>query len=279
MKPVTGVQESTSAQPGASMTLRDLFDGRRPTFGAWCSTPSPFAAEVMARAGFDWVCIDVQHGLIGYDSLLAMLHAVAVCDTPALVRVAWNDPAQIMKALDAGADGVLVPMVNSVEQAVAAVGACRYPPDGYRSWGPIRAALRSPGYTPEVGNHKAVCVIQIESVEAVGRVDDILAVPGVDAAYVGPADLAVSAGLAPSFRVEDREHQRLIEQVLDACLRHQVVPGVHCVDPATVLRWCQRGFRMLTVGSDVSFLRQATSEALTTIEKAGAYKAPASPGT
>lgn len=252
------------------MNLRDLFNSGTPTLGAWCSTPSSFTAELMGRAGFDWICIDTQHGLVEYEQLLPMLQAITASGIPSLVRVPWNEPAQIMKALDAGAHGIIVPMVNSADDAARAVGACRYPPDGYRSWGPIRASLAAPGYTPETGSRNAVCVIQVETAEAVDRVDDILSVPGVDAVYVGPADLAVSAGLAPTFQVEDPAHERLISTILHACLKHQLVPGVHCTDPGAVIRWREQGFRMLTVGSDVSFLRKAASDALQAIRDPGA---------
>src|ERR1700730_1136475 len=156
--------------------------------------PGSFTAEVMAHAGFDWMCIDLQHGLIGYQEMLAMLQAVAVANVPALVRVPWNDPAWIMKALDAGAAGVIVPLVNSADEAAAAGGACRYPPDGYRSWGPTRAALGSPNFSPELANSSVVCAVMVESVPALERLDEIVSVPGVDAVFIGPRASAISLG-------------------------------------------------------------------------------------
>ena len=122
-------------------TLRELWDGTEATIGGWCSIPSPFSAEMMGRSGFDWVCIDTQHGVIGYDQMMPMLQALSITATPAFVRVPWNQPDHIMKALDAGAQGVIVPMVSTEEDAKAAVAAAKYPPVGMRSWGPIRAAL------------------------------------------------------------------------------------------------------------------------------------------
>jgi len=107
------------------VTLRELWDRGEPTVGGWCVIPSPFAAELMGRAGYDWVCIDTQHGVIGYDQMLPMLQALSATGTPAFVRVPWNQPSDIMKALDAGAEGVIVPMVSSEEEARRAVGACR----------------------------------------------------------------------------------------------------------------------------------------------------------
>jgi len=148
------------------VTLRELWERGEPTLGGWCVIPSPFAAELMGRAGYDWICIDTQHGLIGYDQMLPMLQALSATGTPAFVRVPSNHPADIMKALDAGAQGVVVPLVNSSEQARRAVDACRYPPLGGRSWGPTRASLQVSGFGTESANRAVVCVVMIETVDA-----------------------------------------------------------------------------------------------------------------
>src|ERR687894_296035 len=121
-------------------SLRELWDGTDATIGGWCSIPSPFSAELMGRCGFDWVCIDTQHGLVGYDQMVPMLQALSITATPAFVRVPWNQPDHIMKALGAGARGVIGPVVAPEAAAGAAAGAANSPPVGARSWGPIRAA-------------------------------------------------------------------------------------------------------------------------------------------
>lgn len=236
-------------------TLREVWDRGGPSVGGWCVIPSPFAAELMGLAGFDWVCIDTQHGLIGYDALVPMLQALARTGTPAFVRVPWNQPDHIMKALDAGAGGVVVPMVNSVAEAQAAVGACRYPPDGYRSWGPIRAALGVDGFSPASANRDVVCAVMVETAAALRDLDPILAVPGIDAVYVGPNDMAVTHGLPPSADPTDPEHRRLITAVREACDRRGIVAGIHCGTAETAARWRDEGFRMLNVASDAVFLR------------------------
>src|SRR2546423_2659269 len=164
-------------------TLRELWDGGGVTVGGWCVIPSAFSAELMGRCGFDWVCVDTRHGLVGYDQLAVMLQALSITGTPAFVRVPWNSPGDIMKALDAGAQGVIVPMVNSAEEARAAVGACRYPPDGYRSWGPIRAALGVDGYTPATANRRVVVAGVIETVAGVAPPHQIVPVPRAGAAF------------------------------------------------------------------------------------------------
>jgi 4-hydroxy-2-oxoheptanedioate aldolase len=237
-------------------TLRELWDSGAPTIGAWCAIPSAFSAELVGRSGFDWVCIDTQHGLIGYDQMALMLQALAISGTPAFVRVPWNQPGDIMKALDAGAQGVIVPMVNSAAEARQAVGACRYPPEGFRSWGPLRAALGVDGYSAESANRRVVVAVMIETAAGLAAADETLSVPGIDAVYVGPSDLAVTNRLAPSADPSDPEHVRLIETALEACVRHGVVAGLHCGSVETARHWRERGFRMLNVASDAIFLRR-----------------------
>jgi 4-hydroxy-2-oxoheptanedioate aldolase len=257
-------------------TLRELWDGGGVTVGGWCVMPSAFSAELMGRAGFDWVCVDTQHGVVGYDQMALMLQALAITGTPAFVRVPWNTPGDIMKALDAGAQGVVVPMVNSADEARRVVGACRYPPDGYRSWGPIRAALGVDGYSPEVGNRRVVVAVMIETAAGVAAADEILAVPGVDAVYVGPNDLAISHGMSPSADAVEDEHSRLIETILAAAQRHGVVPGIHCGSVETAARWRDRGFRMLNVLSDAVFMRTNATAVVKALAGRPAAARPAS---
>src|SRR5215472_9762784 len=235
-------------------SLRELWDRGGVTVGGWCVIPSPFSAELMGRSGFDWVCVDTQHGLIGFDQMAPMLQTLSITGTPAFVRVPWNAPGDIMKALDAGAQGVIVPMVNSADDARRVVGACRYPPDGYRSWGPIRASLGVDGYSPATANRRIVVAVMIET--AAG----IVSVPGVDAVYVGPNDLAVTHGMSPSADAFGEEHGRIVETVLAACQRHGVVAGIHCGSVDTALRWRERGFKMFNVTSDAVFLRTGATQ-------------------
>ncbi|MFC4242002.1 HpcH/HpaI aldolase/citrate lyase family protein [Gryllotalpicola reticulitermitis] len=245
------------------MTLRELWQTDRPTIGGWCSIPSAFSAELMGRFGFDWVCIDTQHGLIGYEQMTGMLEALNITRTPALVRVPWNSPDNIMKALDAGAHGVIVPMISTADDARAAVGAVKYPPLGTRSWGPIRASLDFPGYSAETANAETAAIVMIETREGVENLEEILSVPGVDAVYVGPMDLALAHGIEPTLNVVNDEHLALIEKILEACQRHGIVAGIHCDGINTIGRWWDLGYRMCTLASDAALLRAAATEALT----------------
>jgi 4-hydroxy-2-oxoheptanedioate aldolase len=242
------------------MALREILTGGKTSVGGWCVIPGSFTAEVMARAGFDWICIDQQHGLIGYQQMLAMLQAVAVAGVPAVVRVPWNEPAAIMKALDAGAAGVIVPMVNTPEEAAAAVGACRYPPAGYRSWGPTRAALGVPDFSPELANRSVVCAVMVETVPALERLAEIVSVPGVDVVFIGPSDFAISMGFAP--RSDEAEHRRRLEGVPKVCNEHGVAAGIACGSLELLARWRQAGYTMLATPSDMVLLRQAADALL-----------------
>jgi 4-hydroxy-2-oxoheptanedioate aldolase len=235
-----------------------------PMLGGWLTIPGAFAAEVMGSAGFDWYCIDLQHGMITQADLVEMLQGLDVCGSLTLVRVPWNHPPDIMWALDAGAAGVIVPMVNDAEQARAAVSACRFAPAGTRSWGPTRAALHTRPGSPAELDASVRCIVMVETAEAVERLDDILAVPGVGGVFVGPSDLAVSMGLDPRD-VDDAAHTAAIEHVLQRCLAHAVLPGIFCGTARTAIRYRDLGYRLLALCSDIRLVRDAASQALASV--------------
>jgi 4-hydroxy-2-oxoheptanedioate aldolase len=235
-------------------TLRQRWQAGEATFGAWCTIPSAWTAEVAARSGHDWVVVDTQHGLIGYDVMLPMLQAISAAGVPSFVRVPWNEPGAIMKALDAGAGGVIVPMVNSVKEAEAVVGACRYPPKGYRSMGPVRARVVDEDW------RQPLCVVMVETVQAVSLVDEILSVPGIDAVFVGPNDLAVSAGVESSYEGRDPGHRRMIEKVARSAKEHGVISGIMCGTAEVAKQWRDAGYQMLALDSDTRLLTTATEQ-------------------
>jgi len=247
------------------VALREVLDGGEAALGGWCVVPGSFGAEIMARAGFDWICIDIQHGLMGQQEMVGMLQGVAVAGVPSMVRVPWNDPGWIMKALDAGAAGVIVPMVNSPEEAAAAAGACRYPPEGYRSWGPTRVSLGAPDYSPERANRAVVCAVMVETVPALDRLEEIVAVKGVDAVFIGPSDFAVSMGFGP--RSDEPEHRRRLEAVPAACRAHDVIAGIACASSEMAARWKDAGYTMLALPSDLVLLRRGAAEMLEALRR------------
>lgn len=234
--------------------LREVWDAGEAAHGAWLSLPGPHTAEIVARAGFDYVCVDMQHGLADYADAVAMLQAISLGDSTPVVRVPWNEQGIIGRMLDAGAMGIVVPMVNTVVDAEAAVRSCRYAPDGARSFGPIRAAVQEgPGYYSSA-NTEVACIPMIETTEAIDNLDAILAVPGIDAVYVGPADLSITLGLPPGNNDDDDGFTTALERISGAATDHGIVPGIHANAPLAARRR-EQGFRMITVSSDAIALR------------------------
>lgn len=235
------------------MTLRRRLGAGDALLGAWIQVSGAPAVELLSSVGFDWIGIDTQHGLVSPEALLGMLRATA--GVPAVVRVPSCDTAQIGRALDWGAEGVVVPGIEDPEAAATAVAACRYPPAGTRSWGALRASWREPDYTPALGDARAACIVMIESVAGVRRAAEIFAVPGIDAVYIGPADLAISAGLPPTLVPTDPAHRELVEAIVDACRSGGVPVGMHAPGADRVRDCLAGGMRLLSVYLDGSALR------------------------
>jgi len=232
------------------------------TIGAWLSLANTHTAESIANAGFDWVCIDLQHGLLDYSDLRHMLPAISTTETTPIVRVSGNDPREIMKVLDVGAMGVIVPLVNTRAEAEAAISACRYPPLGTRSFGPIRAALYGGrGYAAEA-NDEIACIAMIETREGLENLDSIVTAPGLGGVYVGPSDLAFALGLPPRGDTDDPLHVATVERILQVCKRHQVPVGIHTSGLAYTQRRLKSGFDFVTLNSDAGFLMQAVTSDL-----------------
>lgn len=229
-------------------SLREKWAAGHETLGFWLSIPSMVSAEISGRQPVDYVCIDTQHGVNDYQVAAAMITAIEIGGGTPIVRVPWNEPGIIGKMLDAGAHGVIVPMVNTREQAEAVVRAVRYAPEGSRSWGPVIASMRHPDNRAWAEANIA-CIPMIETVEALSNLDDILSTPGIDAIYVGPADLSISLGLQPYANDGNPLFDDALATIVDACRRHGVVPGIHATGPLTPRRR-EQGFRMVTVTSD-----------------------------
>jgi len=236
-----------------------MWEAGQAALGGWLTVPSSFSAEVMAHAGFDWLCVDLQHGVIDYQAAVTMLQAISTTQTVPFVRVPWNEPGVIMKALDAGAYGVVIPIVNTAAEAEAAVAACRYPPRGIRSHGPIRAALYGGRDYIARGNDEVLCIVQVETKESVENLDEILSVPGMDAVYIGPADLSLSLGLPPASDHDEPAFAEAIERVLDACKRHNVVPGAHGGNVVTARKRLAQGFLMVEMCDDAGSLARSAA--------------------
>lgn len=219
--------------------------------GAWLQLPGPATAELVASAGFDFVTVDQQHGLIGDDTLLPML--LALGDVPTLVRPAATTADAIGRVLDRGADGVIVQMIDSAADAAAAVAACHHPPRGTRSYGPVRQGWRGERPAP-------VCVVMIETVGAVAAVAGIAAVDGVDALFVGPSDLALAHGMPTSAQNGDAEYDALLERIVDAATAAGKPLGIYTASAAHARRFRGLGFTFTAGPSEATLLRAAAVE-------------------
>lgn len=242
----------------AARRLRERWRAGETTFGGWIYFRDPFSVEVVARAGVDWVCVDTQHGMARGGDVANLMQAVAPTGKTSLVRVPWNEPGVIMNALDAGAAGVIVPMVGSAADAGRAVESCRYPPAGRRSWGPARPALGEPAYSSAWANERVLCIVMVETAEGVESIDAISSVPGVDAVFIGPSDLALAFGLE---RGDAANHARVAE-LKQACDASGMPAGAaaHSIDEAR--GYVASGFALVALPSDAVLLGHAYSDFL-----------------
>ena len=233
---------------------------RERSVGVWLSLGDLYSAEVMAGMGFDWLCVDLQHGFMDAAELAKILTATARSTTTPLVRVAGNQFDQIGKALDAGALGVIVPMVSTVEEAQFAAAACRYPPRGRRSNGPVRGAGSLADYVSAALGEIA-CIPMIETAEGLANVEAIAAVDGVDALFIGPVDLCATLGLglqdfaSPTYRAA-------LERMKGACRAHGKAAGIFGYSPELAAEYLGSGFVFASAGNDAGFMQIAAAAAL-----------------
>lgn len=229
----------------------------------WLSLPCAYSAELMARLPWNSLTVDLQHGVQDFQSLVACFQGMAGSKVVPMARVPQNAPGIIGKVLDAGAWGVICPMVNTPDQARALVEACRYPPDGSRSFGPNRAA----GYATDVpyhhfANDEILVIPMIETREALENSEAILAVAGVSGAYIGPSDLGFSLGLGPAFDRDEPEMLAAFERIRAAAHTVGKFAGIHTLSAAYANRMRTAGFGLATIGSDGFFMQQAARAAL-----------------
>jgi len=242
--------------------VRTLWAEGKEAVTGWLAIPSGLSAEMMAQQDFDAVTIDMQHGCADYSDMLAMLQAISTTDKTPIVRVPWNDPAIIGRVLDAGAYGVICPMVNSAEECAAFVQACRYYPEGGRSVGPIRAGLYGGADYFANANKTVITMAMIEHKDGVARLDEILATPGLDAIFVGPSDLAVSMGHTPGFDPKWGDVKDAIALIAERCIAHGVVPGIHVGSVAYGEEMRKLGYKFQAYLSDFRMLQMAFGRAM-----------------
>jgi 4-hydroxy-2-oxoheptanedioate aldolase len=258
-------------------TLKTIWARGEAVVNGWLSIPSSFSAEVMAHQGFDSLTVDMQHGVIDYQTAVTMLQSISTTPTIPLARVPWNDPAHLMKILDAGVYGVICPMISTREQAEALVQACKYPPRGFRSWGPVRASIYAGSDYGDHANAEVVVMPMIETAEALKNLDDILSVPGVDAIYVGPSDLSLALGYKPRLDQTDVAVVEAQKKIVAACKKHGVAAGIHNNTAAYALQMIEQGYQFVTLASDSRFLAVRAADEVAAVRKTGvkAGKVPA----
>lgn len=242
--------------------LKQLWSEGRTAINGWLTIPSAWTAEMLAHSGFDALTLDLQHGLIDDQTALAMLQAIATSETVPLVRLPWNDPAAVMRALDAGAYGVICPMINTRSEAETFAGACRYPPRGYRSYGPIRATVYAGSDYFRHANDTILALALIETAEGLANVADILATPGLDGVYIGTVDLSISLGLAGLGDLDDPRLREPVGAIIGSARSHDRIIAMHAADPAQARTLAGWGVSLITVLTDSSALQAAAATAL-----------------
>jgi len=256
-----------------AIKARQLLASGKIVLNGWSVIPGAFLAETMATLGWDSLTIDAQHGVIGYPDMVAMLQGVSGADLTPMVRVAGNDHVLIGQALDAGAMGVICPLVSTAEAAAAFVAACRYPPHGNRSSGATRAMIYA-GFDYGPNSDDVLKFAMIETAEGLDNVDAIAATPGLDGLYIGPSDLSLALGGTQGFDKDEPHMLAAYEKIAAAAARHGIVAGIHTATPAFVGRMAAMGFRFITLVGDFNFILAGRGLVGAAREQIGANSTP-----
>jgi len=254
--------------------LRTLWKSGGAAVNGWLAIPNGFSAETMAHQGWDSLTIDLQHGVVDYQSMIPMLQAISTTDTVPVVRVPWLDPSALMKALDAGAYGLICPMISTADEAARLVAYTHYAPRGTRSFGPVRASLYGGADYAQHANDTIVTFAMIETAQALDNLDAILSVEGLDAVYIGPSDLSLALGCRPVFDEVDPPVAQAIDHILERAKAHGLVAGIHNGTAEGALARVAKGFQFVTVSSDARLIAAGSQQLLSQMRAA-----PAAPGS
>jgi 4-hydroxy-2-oxoheptanedioate aldolase len=242
--------------------LKQLIQEQSPIINGWLAIPSSYSAEIVGHQGYDAVTVDLQHGMIDFASALTMLQALSATPAVPLVRVQHNDPAQIMRMLDAGAYGIICPMISTAEQAARFVAACRYPPFGVRSFGPARGLLYGGADYPQHACQEILTLAMIETREGLANLDAILATDGLDGVFIGPNDLSLTLTGSASAESQHPEMLAAVERVVSRCRQQQKLAGIFCTSGDAARLRIDQGFQFVTPANDVMQLGRAAREAI-----------------
>jgi 4-hydroxy-2-oxoheptanedioate aldolase len=241
--------------------LLDIWRDGKPAGNCWLSLGHPYATELVAHQGWDSLTIDMQHGLADYGAMCAMLTAISTGKSAPLVRIPWNEPGDVMRALDAGAVGIICPNIETGEECARFVGACRYAPMGYRSVGPRRAALYGGADYMKTANETMLAIVQVETAKGLANVEEIAAVKGLDMLYVGPSDLGLSLGREPRADQTDPIVVEAIDKILATAKKAKLKAGIYCRNADYAEAMMKKGFDLVTVTSDEAMLATGASVA------------------
>ena len=248
--------------------LKQLFKDGKPVINGWLQIPNSFTAELMANQNWDSLTLDMQHGVIDYPNAVGMLQSISTTNVVPLARVNWNEPGQIMKILDAGAYGIICPMVSNRREADNFVKACMYPPKGYRSYGPIRGLVYGGPDYADKANDEILKFAMIETKESLNNLDEIMQTPGLDGIYIGPADLSLALGEKPSFdKPEGDPVYNVILKILDHAKKNKIIAGIQNGQPEYAEKMIKLGFQLVTIGSDQRYMTAASKAALNKLKK------------
>ena len=248
--------------------LKEIFQSGKAAVNGWLQIPNSFTAELMANQNWDSLTLDMQHGVIDYPNAVGMLQAISSTQVVPMARVNWNEPGQIMKILDAGAYGIICPMVSNKKEAENFVNACMYPPNGYRSYGPIRGLVYGgPDYADQA-NNEILKFAMIETKESLENLDEIMKTPGLDGIYIGPADLSLAVGQQPSFdKPEGDPVYEVIMRILEHAKKNKIIAGIQNGQPEYAEKMIKKGFQLVTIGSDQRYMTAASKSALSKLKK------------
>ncbi|MEX2203400.1 MAG: aldolase/citrate lyase family protein, partial [Actinomycetota bacterium] len=242
--------------------LRETWARGGTALNAWLTLEGAASASTVAAAGFDSVTLDLQHGAAEPHDAARIFAAVEAAGAVPLARVRWNDPAELMRMLDVGARGIVCPMIGARTEAEAFVAACRYPPEGIRSYGPVHGALGAGREHVTRANEIVLTFAMIETAEGFGNLDEIASTPGLDGLYVGPSDLSLGLGLDTFADLRDPRLLEALDAVVDAAKRHEIVAGAHAPSPERSAALAERGFRFVTPAVDASLLADGATASI-----------------
>jgi len=237
--------------------IKEVLNNGGTVSNGWLHIPNSWAAELMAHAGWDSVTVDMQHGLMGIETAIQMMQAISTSEAIPMARVTWNDPGQMMRLLDGGAYGIICPMINSAADCESFISACKYPPEGIRSFGPTRARVYGGMDYADHSNEEILTFAMIETKESMENIEAILSVKGLDAIFVGSGDLKLSFTGKAGHSNNSLLFDEAIDKILSLCIKHQIIPGIWCATIEDAKKMKDMGFRFIAVKSDSMMLTEA----------------------